>query len=60
MRGIKALGKGRQLFDWVHLGTLGTRGDELAATLPVSLGHNDEQAGQCDLTRTFQMSQAGN
>jgi hypothetical protein len=56
MRGIKALGKGRQLFDWVHLGTLGTRGGELAATLPVWPGHKYERAGQhcrlaysCDL-----------
>ena len=24
----------RTLFDWVHLGTLGTRGGELAATIP--------------------------
>jgi hypothetical protein len=24
--------------DWLHLGTLGTRGGEVEATLPVSLG----------------------
>jgi hypothetical protein len=46
MRGIQALGKGRQLFDWVHLGTLGTRGGEMAATLPVWPGHKYERAGQ--------------